>query len=203
MSTMGKQTAFFDVDTQRDFMVASGGLYVPGARMVAGNIRRLVGHAGKKGIRLFSTVDAHAPDDPEFRDFPPHCIPGSRGQEKIAGTLLDDRIAVRVVPKLSKRAIAEVLKHDQVILESATYSVFTNPNVVPVLRGSGCTRFVVFGVATDYCVRAAALGLLGLGYAVDLVTDAIRGIAPETTQEALDEMRQAGARLRTTAQTVA
>ena len=194
--------AYFDVDTQRDFMSPTGALYVPGARMVSGNIRRLVAHAGEKGIRLFSTVDAHAVDDPEFRDFPPHCIPGSRGQEKIDGTLLADRIAVRVTPKLSKRAIDYVLKHDQVILESATISIFTNPNVVPVLRASGASRYVVFGVATDYCVRAAALGLLKLGYAVDLVTDAVRGITPEGTTAALAEMQKAGARLTTTGQAI-
>jgi len=201
MSKRGK-LAFFDVDTQRDFMAPAGALYVPGARTVARNIRRLVAHAGAKRIRLFSTTDAHAPDDPEFADFPLHCVAGTWGQEKIPGTLLRDRMAVREAPKLSKRAIAEVLRHDQVILESATYSVFTNPNVVPVLRASGCTRFVVFGVATDYCVRAAALGLLGMRCAVTLVTDAIRGITPEGTAAALDEMRRAGARFKTTDQLV-
>ncbi len=195
---MSKKTAFFDVDTQRDFMTPAGALYVPGARMVSANIRRLVARAAAKGIRLFSTADAHAVDDPEFDDFPPHCVVGSWGQEKIDGTLLRDRVAVRVEPRLRKRAIATVLERQQVILESATISVFTNPNVVPVLRASGCTRLAVFGVATDYCVRAAALGLLKRGFAVDLVTDAVRGITPEGTAAALAEMREAGARLTTT-----
>jgi len=199
---MSKKTAFFDVDTQRDFMSPAGALYVPGARMVSGNIRRLVAHAAGKGIRLFSTVDAHAVEDPEFEDFPPHCVVGSWGQEKIGGTLLRDRIAVRGEPKLRKRAIATVLERQQVILESATISVFTNPNVMPVLRASGCTRFVVFGVATDYCVRAAALGLLKNGFRVHLVTDAIRGITPAGADAALAEIRQAGGRLRTTSQIV-
>lgn len=197
-----RKTAFFDVDTQRDFMSPTGALYVPGARTIARNIRQLIAHAGQQGIRVFSTVDAHAPDDPEFKDFPLHCVPGTRGQEKMPGTLLPDRMAVRVAPKLSRRAIDEVLSHDQVILESDTFSVFTNPNVVPVLRASGATRFVVFGVATDFCVRADVRDLLKLGFGVDLVTDAIRGITPDGTQAALDEMRAAGARLRSTAQIV-
>jgi len=199
---MSKTTAFFDVDTQRDFLSPAGALYVPGARMVSGSIRRLVAHAAAKGIRLFSTVDAHAVDDPEFDDFPPHCVVGSWGQEKIDGTLLADRVAVRSAPKLSRLAIEIVLRRQQVILESATISVSTNPNVVPVLRASGCTRFVVFGVATDYCVRAAALGLLENGFRVDLVTDAVKGITPAGADAALAEMRQAGARLRTTSQIV-
>jgi len=197
-----KGLAFFDVDTQRDFMVPSGALYVPGARTVARNIRRLVAHAAEKGIRLFSTVDAHAADDPEFKDFPPHCVVGAPGQEKIAGTLLADRVAVRTTPRISARAIDVVLAHSQVILESQTISVFTNPNVTPVLRASGATRYVVFGVATDYCVRAAALGLLKRGFSVTLVIDAIRGITPEGTTAALAEMREAGARFRTADQII-
>jgi nicotinamidase/pyrazinamidase len=194
------KTAYLDVDTQRDFMVPSGALYVQGARAVAGRIRRLVAHAAGGGMPLFSSVDAHAPDDPEFGTFPGHCVVGTRGQEKIAGTLLADRIAVRAGRELSPRGLDEVLRHGQVILEKQSYDVFDNPNTVAVLRESGAKRFVVFGVATDYCVRAAVLGLRKLGYPVTVVEDAIRGVAPETTARAIEEMRRAGARFRTTDQ---
>ena len=197
-----RKTAFFDVDTQRDFMSPTGALYVPGARTVSGSIRRLVAHAGARGIRLFSSVDAHAVDDGEFGQFPLHCVVGTPGQEKIPATLLDDRVAVRTAPLLSDAAISLVLRRRQIILEKQHYDVFTNPNTVAILRASGATGFVVFGVATDICVRAAALGLLDRGFGVDVVTDATRGITPDGTQAALDEMRAAGARLRTTAQII-
>jgi len=195
--------AYFDVDTQRDFMVATGALYVPRARTIAANIRRLVAHAGAKGIRLFSSADAHAPDDPEFDTFPAHCVVGTPGQEKIRGTLLRDRIAVRVEPKLSKRGIDAALGHQQIIIEKPTYNVFDNPHTKRLLRASGATRFVVFGVATDYCVLAAALGLLKLGHAVTIATDAIRGITIHDSAAAFGQMLDAGARFQKTDQLLA
>jgi len=191
-------TAFFDVDTQRDFMVPRGALYVPGARMVSGNIRRLVAYAAQRGLRLFASADAHVPGDPEMQRFPPHCMVGTPGQRKIEGTVLADHAIVPFGKRLSPRAIARALEHQQVIIEKQSYDVFDNPNTAPLLRAAGIKRFVVFGVATDFCVRAAVLGLRREGYAVTVVTDAIRGIDREATAKTLDEMRRAGARFKTT-----
>jgi len=197
---MSRKTAFLDVDTQRDFMVPRGRLYVPGARMVSTNIRCLVAHAAERGIRLFSSVDAHLEGDPEFEVFPPHCVVGTRGQEKIRGTILPDHVVVGMAPRLSRKALVLALDHDQIIIEKQSYDIFDNPNTRALLRASGCTRFVVFGVATDICVRAAVLGMLKLGRRVAVVEDAIRGVAPDTTAKALAEMKQAGARFRSTGQ---
>jgi nicotinamidase/pyrazinamidase len=52
---------------------------------------------------------------------------------------------------------------------------------------------MVFGVATDYCVKLAALGLLRLGCRVSVVTDAIQGIDPAASKAALEKMKDAGA----------
>lgn len=191
-------TAFVDVDTQHDFMAPSGVLYVKDARTIAGKVRRLVAHAAEHGIRLFSTTDAHTPDDPEMKSFGPHCMVGTPGQKKIRGTLLPDRAVVAVEPRLSPEQIQDALRHQQLIIEKRAYDPFTNPNTEAVVRASGARHFVVFGVATDYCVRAAALGLARLGYGVTVVEDAIKGIDPEATQRTLDEFRQAGARFTTT-----
>ncbi|MBM4038817.1 MAG: cysteine hydrolase [Planctomycetes bacterium] len=193
-----RTTAFFDVDTQRDFMVPSGALYVRGARAVSGNIRRLVAYAAERRLRIFASTDAHVPGDPEMQRFPPHCMLGTAGQRKIAGTVLRDRAIVPFGPALDARGIAEALQHQQVIIEKQSYDVFDNPSTAALLRASGAKHFVVFGVATDFCVRAAVLGLLKEGYKVTVVCDAIRGIVPEDTARALDEMRGAGARFTTT-----
>lgn len=193
-----KQVAFFDVDTQHDFMSPRGALYVPGARMIAGRVRQLVAFAAKHGLRLFASTDAHAPDNPELKTFPPHCMLGTRGQQKIRGTLLPDRAVVAIRPRLSPRRIAAALQHQQVIIEKQTYDVFDNPNTALLLQASGARRFVVFGVATDYCVLAAVLGLLRRGYKVSVVSDAIRAVDPEGGARAIAAMRKAGARFVTT-----
>jgi len=57
---------------------------------------------------------------------------------------------------------------------------------------------VVYGVATDFCVKAAVLGMQKRGVQCYVVEDAIKGVFPETTQKALEEMILAGAKFVTT-----
>ena len=58
-------------------MLPGGKLYVPGAEKIIPNIRRLVDEARAGRVFLVSSGDAHAPDDPEFKVFPPHCVKGT------------------------------------------------------------------------------------------------------------------------------
>lgn len=82
---------FVDVDTQFDFMDPAGALYVPGAERIVPNLRRLFAAAIEHAVPVISTADDHAPDDPEFADFPPHCVRGTPGQLRLAHTLMPDR----------------------------------------------------------------------------------------------------------------
>jgi len=53
----------------------------------------------------------------------------------------------------------------------------------------------VYGVATDFCIRAAVLGLCRLGITTYVFENAIAGVNPETTEVAIKEMRAAGAHM--------
>ncbi|MBB70810.1 MAG: nicotinamidase [Legionellales bacterium] len=64
---------------------------------------------------------------------------------------------------------------------------------IEFLRGQGITTVIVGGLATDYCVKSTVLQLVKAGFAVIVNLTACRGIAPDTTQAAIDEMQQAGA----------
>ncbi len=57
-------------------------------------------------------------------------------------------------------------------------------------------------MATDYCVKAAVLGLLKCGYNVSLVTDATKAITKEGEEKSLYEMQNAGAVFTTTKEVV-
>jgi nicotinamidase/pyrazinamidase len=58
----------------------------------------------------------------------------------------------------------------------------------------------VYGIATEYCVRLAVLGLRERGYAVSVVVDAVKAIEEAAGVKALEEMREAGAEVATTAE---
>ena len=183
---------FFDVDTQFDFMIPGGKLYAHGAEKLIPNLERLMNFAREHHIPVISSADAHVPDDPEFRQFPPHCVKGTSGQAKLALTLLPGHrtIAPEGEPLPSPEEIAH---HPQWIVEKRTLDVFSNPSAAPLVKSLAARRYVVFGVATDYCVKLAALGLLRLGCRVSVVTDAIQGIDPAASKAALQEMKDAGA----------
>ena len=184
---------FFDVDTQRDFMDADGVLAVPDADAIRPNLEKLLRAAGARGIATISSRCAHAEGDAEFELFPPHCLEGTRGAERIFESL----------PKLPKREIdrraqpepgARIEAATHYVVKKQAFDLFTNPwldglRQAGAFRGQTC---VVFGVATDYCVRACGLGLAAAGARVLLVEDAIRGVASITTETTLAEMRAAG-----------
>ncbi len=187
------RTLFVDVDTQFDFIDPSGALYVPGAERLIPNLERLTNAAREKGIPVICSVDAHFENDPEFREWPPHCIVGTPGQKKIPETTWEDSI---IIPNRPEQVTLR--PGAQILLEKRIYSLFDNVNAEVVLRQIGATGSVVFGVATDFCVKAAVLGLLERRYTVRLVTDAIRAVNEEGGKAAIDAMCAAGAKLTTT-----
>ncbi len=177
------KTVFFDVDSQLDFVCPSGALYVPGAERRLGAVAALNRYAWAHGIPVVSTMDAHAENDPEFRQWPAHCVKGTLGQRKPECTLLGKDCA-----------------GSQAIVEKQTLNCFDNPCLAPLLEGFAADRYVVYGFATEYCVRFAALGLLGAGRRVELVTDAVACVDEEDAGGAVGEFTASGGILTTVAE---
>src|SRR5690349_9830198 len=147
-------TVFVDIDTQLDFLYPSGALYVPKAERIVPALARLNRHAAEQGIPVISTTDAHTEDDPEFKVWPHHCVSGAWGQRKAESTLLSKRV---VVP--NRECDLALDGAQQIIIEKQTVDVFQAPNLLRVIQKLGASRFVVYGVVTEICVRFAALGL--------------------------------------------
>ena len=197
MSATGERLVFFDVDTQVDFMSPAGRLYVPGAEQIVPNLRRLMDWARVHEVPVISTADAHQPDDPEFKLWPPHCVIGTPGQRRISETQFPAPV---VIPCHASAFRPPARWAGQFIVEKPTYSVEDNPNLDALLRALGRRRAVIFGVAAEFCVRAAALALRRRDYAVEAVVDAIKPVTEEGGRKALDDMVAAGVRTVTTAE---
>jgi nicotinamidase/pyrazinamidase len=185
-----KNLFFLDVDTQRDFMLSTGALYIPGAERIIPKLRRLFDFAQKNEITILSSADAHRVDDPEFQQFPPHCVQGSEGQRKLDETLLPRPLILPNKP-IDRNLLEAVRKHPQIIVEKETLDVFHNPVTERLLRVLP-PRAIVFGVTTEYCVKLACLGLRRLGVHTAVVSDAIRALSPKSEKESLQEMSAAG-----------
>lgn len=190
---------FWEVDTQADFMLPGGKLYVPGAEKRIANMRRLVDVARAGKAFLISSADQHAPNDPEFARFPQHCVKGTSGAEILAELKASK---ITSIPNDKNFSIPPNLDEiQQIVLEKQTLDVFDNPNTEKILEQFAVKQeFVVFGVVTEFCVRLAAKGLLDRGRRVAIVTDAIETLDAAEGRRTLDELASRGARLITTDQ---
>jgi nicotinamidase/pyrazinamidase len=193
---------FWEVDTQADFMLPGGKLYVAGAEKLIPNIKRLVDVARQGNVLLVSDADRHSNNDPEFQTFPPHCIRGTPGARIIPEGLAQ---TFYTVPNDEKYKLPKnLLTFQQIILEKQTLDVFDNPHASAIVDRLGKdVEYVVFGVVTEYCVRLAAKGLLARGRKVSIVKDAIETLKAEDGRRALEELKSLGARLITTDEAIA
>ena len=174
-------TVLWDVDTQVDFMLPDGKLYVPGAEETVPAMKRLVDAARAAGVVHVASADDHELTDAEISTepdflttYPPHCLRGTRGARKIPETEQEDPVplALELVPDF-------YLEGREFLLLKKSFDVFTNPNTERILERLGPDEIVVFGVATDVCDDAAIRGFLARGLRVRFVEDAARGLDDE------------------------
>ena len=192
-------------DIQGDFTEwKKGSLAVPGSDEVfVRNAEAAARRLKEAGLPIFGTQDWHPPDHISFAAnhpgkkpfdtveiqgrmqvlWPPHCVQGTEN----ARILIDNNLFLAVVKKAQNPA-------------RESYSAFQDEGGVKtemetILKITGVEKLVIYGIATDYCVRATALDVLAAGYPVTVVDDLCRGVSPDTTASALLEMRGRGVRL--------
>jgi nicotinamidase/pyrazinamidase len=141
----------------------------------ADHISFYTGHRGKKAFETISLGGR------EQVLWPPHCVQDTPG----AALLID--------PDLFEAGICKGTNR-----EYDSYSGFEDDGgrrtgLDRELEKRKITRIILYGIATDYCVRATTLHGLGRGYAVTVVASLCRGVAPETTEKTWAEMKAAGA----------
>jgi nicotinamidase/pyrazinamidase len=200
----------WDVDTQVDFMEPSGRLYVPNARDVAPAMEQLIDAARAAGIVHVASADDHELNDPEISDspdfrntYPPHCLRGTRGAEKILETKQRDPLPLSHVPFPPGLLPGLVAGRREILLLKKNYSVFTNPNTEPLLDALDPDEIVVFGVATDVCNDAAIRGFLLRGRRVRFVEDASRGLDEGRVAACTTAWREGGVEFSTAEEVIA
>lgn len=190
---------FWEVDTQADFMLPGGKLYVPGAERLLPNLRRLTDAARQGRVFLVSHGCYHTKDDPEFQTFPEHCVKGTPGSEYVPEALTGKVAVVPNEPAATLPRDPLSSQYQQILLEKQTLDIFASRHAEELVnRLPQDAEFVVFGVVTEYCVRFAAKGLLDRGRRVSVVEDAIETLKAEDGARTVAELRGLGARFFTT-----
>lgn len=176
-----KSVIFFDIDTQYDFMHKGGKLYVPGAEGIIPNLRMITEFAGKNSISVIASIDSHK----------------MLVHKKIPETKIDKAVSVPN-KKLSEWQLKKILKSGNLCILKQEHDVFSNPNTKKILKN--VKKAYVYGVATDYCVKAAVLGLRSMGIEAYVIKDAIKPAFRKNEKKDLELFRKKGAKFLTTRQ---
>jgi len=193
------KTGVIVVDIQGDFTkLKNGSLAVDGTDETYINaVEEKTKKLREIGIPIFATQDWHPPNHVSFftnheakkafdiirlrgKDqvlWPPHCVQKTSG----AKILLDQKLFKAIVKKGMDPY------YD-------SYSGFQDDGgkkteMDKILKKDKIDKLVIYGIAMDYCVRATVLDAVAAGYKVILIKNLCRGVAPDNSQKAIDEMK--------------
>lgn len=190
------------VDVQGDFTTwKKGSLAVNGAdKAFVEKVRKATNVLSREGFIIFGTQDWHPANHISFYTnhdgkkpfeaiqiegrtqvlWPPHCIQGTEN----ARILVDNNLFMAIVQK------GRDTRYD-------SYSGFQDDGgqkteMTKILKRNMIRKVVVYGIATDYCVKATAMDAADAGFKVVVVEGLCRGVAPDTSKKALKDMKAKG-----------
>ena len=197
-----KDTGIIVVDLQADFTeLKSGALAVAGTNAnyidaVEKETRRFL----DQGNSVYLTQDWHPADHVSFYTnnpgtepmqvieidgrpqvmWPPHCVQNTSGADIL---ITAENLAKTVQKGMDQRF--------------DSYSGFKDDGggetgLNDILQQDGIKNLIIFGLATDYCVKATVLDARDAGYRVEVNLNLCRGVDPHTTDIAIEEMRAKG-----------
>ena len=198
----GEKIGVIVIDMQGDFTTwKKGSLAVDGTdQAFVEKVARTTKILKEKGYPVFATQDWHPPEHVSFYSnypgknpfeaiqldgrtqilWPPHCVQKTNNAE----VLLDMDLFTAIVQKGKDKRFD-------------SYSGFQDDGGVKtemdqILKQNGIQELIVYGLATDYCVKATAIDAVEAGYRVTVVEGLSKGVAPDTTAKALEEMKAKG-----------
>lgn len=199
------EAAVVVVDVQGDFTTyKKGSLAVAGSdKAYINKVEAAVKKLKAKGLKIYATQDWHPKDHLSFCTnhpgqkpfsvikmhgepqvmWPPHCIQGTEN----AKILIDNSLFTLVAQKGTMKdwdSYSGFYMGDgkKTVLEEA-------------LKKAGIDKLIMFGIATDYCVKTTAIDGAKLGFKVTVIQDLCRSVDPKTTAEAIKDMEANGVKV--------
>ncbi len=200
-------TGVIVVDLQGDFTTyKNGSLAVAGTdEAFVNKVEKVTQELSAKGYPIFGTQDWHPADHISFFSnhsgkkpfeaiqiegrtqvlWPPHCVQETEN----ARVLVDNNLFIAIVKKGKDK-------------QFDSYSGFQDDGgakteMNQILEKNGIKELIVYGIATDYCVKATAIDAAAAGYKVTVIEGLSKGVAPDTTAKALEEMKEKGIIIKT------
>jgi nicotinamidase/pyrazinamidase len=164
------QKALIVADMLNDFLDPAGALYIgaQGREIIDFVAQKIAEFRAGAGVVIF-VCDAHAPDDREFRIFPPHAVKGSWG--------------ARIIPQLAPAPGDE-------LVEKTRYSAFARTELDNLLKRRQVTEVHVVGVCTSICVMETVKELFDRDIPTVVYAQGVADFDPEAHAFALKQMQR-------------
>lgn len=196
------------VDIQGDFTTArNGSLAVPNSdEAYLESVSRATERLRKAGLPVYATQDWHPANHMSFasnnegkKPFDTMKLPDGRNQvlwpnhcvQETAGAQI--LLAPELITKLIQKGADSRFDSYSGFMDDGGAATLLDKE----LKAANINTLIVYGIATDYCVKATVLDALKHGYNVYVVSDLCRGVAGDTSKGALEEMEQKGAKVLT------
>ena len=161
--------ALIVVDMLNDFCRQGAPLYVPSTGAVIPNIKRELERARLAGDTVIFVCDAHAPDDPEFANWPAHAVAGSEGAQVIG----------ELTPGPGEH-----------IVHKTTLLGFYRTSLEEILSREGVRDITLTGCVTNICIMLIAHEAAVRGYRVRVPRNCVAGLDPVMHEFALRQMKE-------------
>ncbi len=160
------------VDMLNDFIRKDGALYCgETAEKIVPFVQDKIRDYVEQGLPVIFIIDAHDPQDLEFKRFPPHCIYGSEGSDVIRELkfLVEEYSFAMRVPK-------------------SRFSGFFRTNLNQILRDLDPKTVEVVGVCTHICVLYTVEELCNRDYNVLVYREGVASFNQDAHLWALRQM---------------
>jgi nicotinamidase/pyrazinamidase len=174
------KTIFYDVDTQRDFVLPDGKFHIAGADKLVPVWKAITDLARDQSVRIVCSIDCHVPGDPMLKSwggpYPDHCMAGTPGQKKIDETAPLNPLTLES-REYTPNEIKEILEHQgEIVFRRQQFEALAdNTQLRAILRLilRPFEDIVIYGVYTELCAEREIAALIGLGPKLHVIADAV------------------------------
>lgn len=158
------------VDMLNGFLDPKGTLFCGRAgRRIIPFVRRTIQQYRRRRDPVIFVADSHARDDPEFRNWPPHCVRGT----------------------WEAQIISELPTDESTVIHKSTLSSFYGTQLQRRLRALEPRVVEVVGVCTNICVLLVTAELAARSYRVRVLSKGVATFDPKAQRFALEQMKSA------------
>lgn len=164
-----------------DFINPTGSLYVKNSEKIIEPIKNILNAARIVGAQIVYVCDWHEENDPEFENWPKHCVKNTWGAE-IVDELMPKRQGGGNGFIANNQKVPDLVIHKNQLSAMTSFHFRTWLNEWTYLSKNGVDRehqyIYIVGVATEYCVKSLAIDLHSQTnpLRIHVVSDCIEGV---------------------------